>query len=299
MTRFLQFTSATVAIALLTVTQPGETLAEVSPGAYVVAVNNPLTYFAERLAGDAIDVRLPVPAGTDPAFWQPTVEDILMLQSAERILLNGAGYSPWLDKVAVSRRTLVVTSNEESWIPLKNQVTHSHGPQGEHAHGSYAGTTWMDLELAASQAGSVAAALATLLPDHTAKITGRLGELQQELFELDSGLQLCAAQLAGRQVIYSHPVYQYFERRYLLAGTSLHWEPDIMPTEEQWTTLGNMLGKQALFVWEAAPGEDIIAKLASMQLPFVTVNPAANRGEQDWLAVQRSNLARLEQHCGG
>ena len=70
-----------------------------------------------------------------------------------------------------------------------------------------------------------------------------------------------------------------------------------MPTEEQWTTLGNMLGEQALLVWEAAPGEDIIAKLASMQLPFVTVDPAANRGEQDWLAVQRSNLTRLTQHC--
>ena len=105
MIRFLQFTAALVFIALLTLAQPRDTSAETPSGAYVVAVNNPLAYFAGRLAGDAIDVRLPVPPDTDPAFWQPTVDDILLLQGAELILLNGAGYSPWLNKVSISRRT--------------------------------------------------------------------------------------------------------------------------------------------------------------------------------------------------
>ncbi len=297
MIRFLHLSIALVGIALLTLAQPRDTSAETPSGAYVVAVNNPLAYFAERLAGDAIEVRMPAPPGTDPAFWQPTVDDILLLQGAELIILNGAGYSPWLNKVSISRRSLVVTSSQESWIALEDQVTHSHGPQGEHAHGGYAGTTWMDLLLAATQAEAVANALATLLPEQAPEIDARLAELRNELATLDGEMKQCAAQLVDRQLIYSHPVYQYFERRYGLPGASLHWEPDSMPSEEQWRKLESALGDDALFIWEAEPEEAIAARMASMNLAFVVIDPAANSSEGDWMSVQQGNLLRLQAHC--
>lgn len=297
MNRLLQFTAVLASITLLATACARAAVAEAKPDAYVVAVNNPLAYFAERLAGDAIEVRMPAPGDVDPAIWQPDVEDILLLQGAQRILLNGAGYSPWLDKIAISRRTLVVSSERADWIALEDQVTHSHGPRGEHAHGGYAVTTWLDIELASSQAEAVAGALATLMPERAASIGAEMDRLRADLAALDQGFQRCARGLADRQLIYSHPVYQYFERRYELSGTSLHWEPDTMPTDVQWTALDQLLGANALFVWESEPADDIVAKMATMQLPHVVLNPAANRGEQDWLAEQQANLSRLESHC--
>ena len=59
--------------------------------AYIVVVNNPLLYFTQRLIGDAVEVRLLVPEAVDPATWQPTVADILQLQGANLVVLNGAG----------------------------------------------------------------------------------------------------------------------------------------------------------------------------------------------------------------
>ncbi len=266
---------------------------------YLVAVNNPLHYFSQRLSSGAVEVRLPAPAGTDPAPWAPAVEDVLQLQGAELVLLNGAGYSQWPGKVTLSASKLVVTSESarDQWIELEGQVTHSHGPEGEHAHGGYAITTWMDFDIAAGQAESIAEALTAALPEEASAIAERLAALQTDLTELDLAWQRCAKGLSGKALIYSHPVYQYFEQRYGLAGTSLHWEPDQMPSDEQWRQLQANLVADALFVWESEPAPEISSKMAGIGLASVVIDPAANRADQDWLAVQQANLAGVEAYC--
>jgi zinc transport system substrate-binding protein len=261
---------------------------------YIIAVNNPLLYFSQRLIGDDIEIRLPVPNDIDPATWQPAVDDVLLLQGAELLLLNGAGYSSWLNKVSVSPRKLVFTAGEkEQWIELSEQVTHSHGPGAEHAHGGYAFTTWMDMSLARTQAEAVAAALQKRWPEFADRIAANMLRLKEDLDELDLGYRWQARRLANRQLIYSHPVYQYFERRYQLPGESLHWEPDEMPPDVQWDELEAMISTRPLFIWEAEPAAEIAHKMALMGLPYVVVDPAANISSKDWLSVQRQNLVRL------
>jgi zinc transport system substrate-binding protein len=264
---------------------------------YVVAVNYPLQYFAMRLAGNKVDVRLLAPADTDPAEWQPTVEDVLQLQGAQLVLLNGAAYSAWLDKVAISSNRLVVTSERasEQWIELQGQVTHSHGPGGEHAHGGFAFTTWMDMSLARLQAESVAAALIDRWPDDANAVARNLEVLLADIDALDADYYEQSERLSGRQFVYSHPVYQYFERRYDLQGTSLHWEPDEMPGDEQWRELQRILADDTVFVWEAEPNADVAAAMHKNSINFVVVTPAANRAEADWLTIQRANIERLSE----
>jgi zinc transport system substrate-binding protein len=262
---------------------------------FIVAVNSPLQYFAQRLIGDEVEVRMPAPAGSDPAQWQPAVEDILQLQQAELILLNGAGYSHWLNKVSLSDHQLIDTSKaaSETLIRIETQVTHSHGPKGEHAHGDYAFTTWMDMDLARVQAQAVAAALRMRWPERRDDIDRNLTALIGDLQQLAEAYTETASHLQSRQLVYSHPVYQYFERRYGLPGTSLHWEPNIMPEEAQWDELRKVATESTLFVWEAEPSEDIALRMRDMAVEFVIVDPAANTAEDDWLIVQRANIAML------
>lgn len=262
---------------------------------YIVVVNNPLLYFTQRLIADEIDVRLLVPPGVDPAAWQPTALDVLQLQGAELLLLNGAGYSSWLDKVSISPRKIVITSQnaKHRWLELPGQITHSHGPGTEHAHGDYAITTWMDMSLAGKQAQAIADALQKRWPRLADTVAVRLQGLITDIDALDQGYQEQARRLAGRSLIYSHPVYQYFERRYQLPGNSLHWEPDVMPSDEQWAELQKMLSPDALFIWEGDPDTAISGRMAAQALPFVVVDPAANTSARDWLSVQQDNLTRL------
>ena len=292
-------TTALIALLIATVVACSEKSPPLIPDAtdapYLVAVNNPLQYFAQRLSGGAVEVRMPAPAGTDPAQWAPAVEDVLQLQGAELVLLNGADSSRWPGKVTLSASKLVVTGEpaHEQWIELEGQVTHSHGPEGEHAHGGYAFTTWMDMSLARVQAEAVAAALVKRWPEKRDQVNQNLAALVADIDALDAGYRDQADRLAGRQIIYSHPVYQYFERRYNLPGHSLHWEPDVMPDEEQWQELEQLRRENGLFVWEAEPDAAIVERMTAMGLESVVIDPAANRGDQDWLSVQKANLQRL------
>jgi ABC-type Zn uptake system ZnuABC Zn-binding protein ZnuA len=69
----------------------------------VYTVNYPLQYFAERIGGDRVDVRLPAPADVDPAYWSPGAETVAAYQGADLILLNGAGYAQWVQRASLPR----------------------------------------------------------------------------------------------------------------------------------------------------------------------------------------------------
>ena len=93
-----------------------------------VAVSNyPLLYFAERIGEGRIQVDYPVPTDVDPAFWYPEAEDVLVFQAADRVLLNGAGYEKWVERVSLPPSKLVDTAAgfRERWIALKDVATHS------------------------------------------------------------------------------------------------------------------------------------------------------------------------------
>jgi zinc transport system substrate-binding protein len=267
----------------------------------IVAINSPLHYFAERLAGDWANVTLPVPADIDPSEWRPTVKDILDLQQADMIILNGAGYSSWLDKVAMSPRKLVDTTAaaQSSLIKIDQETTHSHGPRGDHSHGNYATTTWMDLELAQQQASAIARAMVQRWPERRALVEIQQASLLKELAALDSQYANLAIRLAGRLIIYSHPVYQYFERRYGLSGRSLHWEPTELPSDDQWKELQILatVKNDAIFIWEDVPIPELKKRMQEMELESVVIQPAANRTLNDWFSEQQSNLERLASCC--
>ena len=295
-TRFVGFVTLVLSVLLITgcgddLSQGGEST-DTFP--YVVVVNNPLLYFTRRLIGDSVEVRLLAPADIDPATWRPSVADVLQLQGAELVMLNGAAYSSWLDKVALSPGKQVVTSAsvKDRWIARDGRVTHSHGPGGDHAHGDYAFTTWMDMNLARIQAETVSVALQQRWPEQSDTIAANLRELVNDLDFLDQSYREQTAQLAGRQIVYSHPVYQYFERRYQLPGRSLHWEPDAMPSDEQWVELEQMIDESSLFVWEGEPATAIQERMTKLGLAWVVIDPAANVGDSDWLSVQRDNIER-------
>ena len=80
--------------------------------ALVVTSNYPLYYFAIRITQGvdfALEVVLPDIEG-DPAFWIPSAEQVQVLQSADRVILNGAGAESWLNLISLNKRRLVDTS---------------------------------------------------------------------------------------------------------------------------------------------------------------------------------------------
>jgi zinc transport system substrate-binding protein len=261
----------------------------------VYTVNYPLAYFAKRIAGDRVEVVFPEMEG-DPAFWEPTPDQIAQFQQADLILLNGADYAKWIPKSSLPQSRMVNTAQglEDQFIALDGSVTHTHGPGGAHAHGDLAFTLWLDPEIAAKQASAVFDAISSKTEMDDSGLKSLLSDLQQ----LDAEQKKAFEAVGDRPLLGSHPVYQYLSRRYDLNMESVHWEPDSEPDQAMWRELEDILEthKADIMLWEDGPLPQVKKALEEKGIKSIVFNPCGNRpGQGDYLSVQQGNIKNLKE----
>lgn len=269
--------------------------------ALVVTSNYPLYFFASRITqgvGDAPEIVFPDVEG-DPAFWIPSAEQIQLLQFADAVILNGAGAESWLNLITIDRRRVVDTSLTitDRLIPLEGSVQHQHGPEGEHSHQGTAFTTWLDPQLAIAQAHALTDVLIELMPSGELGFRDNMTTLEQDLMALDARLVEVFAKLEGRPVLFSHPVYQYLQRRYNINGISMHWEPDEEPSIPDWIELQQILASHParIMFWENKPLSSTTQRLSNSGVTSITFQTTANKPDEgDYLSVMRLNANRIE-----
>ena len=272
----------------------------VSAAPTVYVVNYPLKYFTQRIAGNHMQVVFPAPPDEDPAFWKPDVATISAFQAADLIVINGATYAKWLEKTSLPKAKVVNTSAgfQDQYIEIKDSVTHSHGPAGEHAHTGTAFTTWLNFRFAAQQAKAIEAALSRLLPAQQATFAKQYASLEKDLMALDTSLEMLVDSQRTQPLVASHPVYQYFATRYGLNLQSVLWEPEVMPEDDQWNTLQALLAKHPAkwMLWEGEPMAGSVEKLQTLGVQSLVFDPCGNTPEQgDFLSVMQQNVENLRQ----
>ncbi len=271
----------------------------------ILAANHPLQYFAGRIAGTAAVVTQPAPAGEDPADWHPLPAQIRTFihecQKADLMLLNTPGYSRWLDWGSWAEARMVHTTGTFTDHLLRLEEpsqagTHRHGNGTAHGHGEWAGTVWLDPQLALRQAQATAAALARLRPTQAAEFDANLRGLENDLQALHRDWTQLLQGHEELPLLASHPVYQYFQKRYRLNLRSVHWEPDQMPDEAQWAELEALRQKHParLMLWEGTPLPAVGERLREMGIAVVVVSPGfAAPQKGDHLDLMRRNVAAM------
>ena len=265
----------------------------------VYVVNYPLQYFAERIGGEHVNVFFPAQANIDPAFWMPDTKTISDYQQADLILLNGAGYARWVNKVTLPRLRMVNTSAEfkDRYLEAAGILTHSHGSEGEHAHEALAFTTWIDFNLATRQAKAIAGALSRKRPDLRDIFQKNYAALEQDLMMLDNTIKQIVSENRTSPLVVSHPVYDYYARRYGLNIKSVHWEPDEIPTNEHMMELNRILKEHPAkwMIWEGEPKKESAEQLKTIGVNSLVFNPCGNTPDQgDFLSVMQQNVKNLK-----
>jgi zinc transport system substrate-binding protein len=266
------------------------------PRAYTV--NYPLKYFAERIGGEYIEVVFPAMEG-DPAYWNPDADTVRAFQEADLILLNGAGYAKWVDKVTLPGEKLVDTSKawKDRYVLVEDAMTHSHGPEGAHVHAGTAFTTWLDLSFAIEQARAIQEAFSSLLQEKGDAFQKHFDALAKDLSGLDRRIKDIVAAKKDQPLVGSHPVYQYLARRYGLNMKSVHWEPDEAPDAAMWMEFEKMLsGHPAQWmIWEGEPMDEVVKRLETLGVKSLVFDPCGNTPEEgDFLSVMKRNMENLE-----
>jgi len=161
------------------------------------------------------------------------------MQQSDIILLNGATYEKWQTSVSLPKRNIVDTSKyfHDQLIVMEEAVDHAHGPTGEHSHSGTAFTTWIDLNQAAFQVKAIKDAMAKQNVSSMDLLNRNFESLIEDLRALDTEINKISKGHSKVPVIASHPVYQYFARRYKLNINAVMWEPDVFPDEQMWKHL--------------------------------------------------------------
>jgi len=175
-------------------------------------------------------------------------------------------------------------------------VTHSHGKGSEHSHSGTAFTTWLDFEQATAQAEAIMKALSGKLPEESGLFEENFVALSKDLLAIDKEIKKIVARNPDVPLVASHPVYQYLARRYGLNVKSVMWEPEEMPTMEQWRELEHGLESHPArcMIWEGDPNPESVKKLENLGVESIVFDPCGNApGEGDFLTVMQTNVKNL------
>lgn len=265
----------------------------------VVYVSNyPLYFFASRIGEDKIDLRFPAESLKDPSEWTPPADTVAAMQKASLILLNGASFEGWLMNVSLPDTLLADTSEKFSdrLLPGGDVFTHSHGAEGEHEHQGTAFSTWLDLSLASMQAGAVKDALVRILPADQKQLESNFQALASQLTALDAAFRETASTGRDTYLVFSHPVYQYFQKGYGIKGKSLHWEAEDTVGHDMLHEIGHLKkdGDIAFMVWEGEPLPENVEKLNEEGIPSIVICPMGGApASGDFLQGMEQNLNTL------
>ena len=202
----------------------------------VVVTSQPLFEMATLLAGGRIDVQKIPPDNIASRLWKPNKEDVKRLQQADLILISGAGYEPWKDRVSLpgSRLKDTAVGYYSQFIRIPDAITHQHGPEGQHAHPGTVWATWLDPELAESQCTRVADLFAELLPDAPEKSSASITSIKTELAKTQTLAADLATRTADRKltVVGDSPNYHYLTSKLGWEFQYVHWDESQELTSE-------------------------------------------------------------------
>ncbi|MCB1094297.1 MAG: zinc ABC transporter substrate-binding protein [Verrucomicrobiae bacterium] len=265
----------------------------------------PTQYFTQRIGGDLVKVTCPVPEDEDAIFWMPDAKAIEQYQSADLIVLNGASFAKWVDKVNLPESRIVNTALplESKLIKFKDAIVHSHGKEGGHSHEGIDGHTWVDPENAKIQAGEIRNALILRLPDAHAAIEANYVALVADLDALDQEFKEIAD--AGMPpLLASHPAYNYIARHYGWNIENLNLDPAEAPSAETMAEISEKLKSHPAkwLLWESDPTPEGAQMLESefgvksiVFSPCELLPASEQKAGSDYLTVMRTNAEQLRQ----
>ncbi len=186
----------------------------------VVTTFYPLTYLAQQIGGDQIEITQLIPNNTEIHGWEPSASHIMSAEDANIIIYNGAGLDHWMEEdvlPALSNahdRTVVESTSGLTLIANQEHEHEGESGEEEHDHGMYDPHTWVSPYMAKLQAENIYNALVSVDPEHESYYTQRWTDLKGQLEQLDTAYSDGLSNASQNYIFVSHEAYGYLASRY-------------------------------------------------------------------------------------
>ena len=187
----------------------------------IVATFYPMYVFAQNVAAGIEGVRVENMADQSVGClhdYQLQTRDMVTLDGADALIINGGGMEQFMDKVLSLREDLPVIDASEGITFLPAMHSHHHDEyeeDDEHdEHEEVNPHVWLDPAMAAVQVKNIADGLAQADPAHAQAYKENGEKYIEKLNTLDAEIASELAPFAGRQIITFHEAFTYFAQAY-------------------------------------------------------------------------------------
>ena len=213
-------------------------------GAEVLCTTSIVGDVVRQIAGKDIDVFVLLGPDTDPHSFQLRPQDLVALQRADLVFINGLDLEAGLSNILESIENHVVSLSAD----LSDLLAGDHDAYDPHV--------WFDPTLVSAWVDIIGDQLSHLVPSLESEFQTRAATYQRDLAELDVWIQSTLDEIPAdrRLLVTDHHVYAYFARRYgfeqvgtVFPGLSTLSEPSARELAELVSTIES-LDIPAIFV---------------------------------------------------
>ena len=204
----------------------------------VVATTSVSCGLARQIAGDTINLKCLVEAGTDPHVYQPKPEDRKAIDSAQLILYGGYDFEPSLIKLIQSSSNPApkIAVNEVAVTsPLMSSEGHNHDQADKKNTEDKKEAdphVWNNAQNGIKIVQAIGKSLSTLRPDQVENYTKVTTQLVSELEQIDNWIKVQIATIpeGSRKLITTHDALGYYAQAY---GIPVEGALNGLSTDEQ------------------------------------------------------------------
>jgi zinc transport system substrate-binding protein len=263
----------------------------------------PLYDFAQKVGGDKVEVVNMVQPGQEAHDYEPSTAQIVGLNKADLILINGLGLEGWANNLSQNLKQKVVDTSKNVPLLEADGSQHEHD-EHEHNHGNLDPHIWLSIKNAKQQMKNIKDALVQIDPQNAEYYQQNYTRYAFLFDGLDAQYTQILSQAQNKNLVVAHAAFAYLANEYnltqhALTGVQSNTEPNAQ-------TLANMIlfvnqnNIKAVFFQDQVNNQvaqvierETNAKLYPLlTLEFITFEQQKN-GE-DYLSLMAKNLVFLQ-----
>ncbi|EGP5140960.1 zinc ABC transporter substrate-binding protein [Enterococcus faecium] len=275
----------------------------------IVTTFYPMYDFTKEIVGDEGNVKLLIPAGTEPHDFEPSAKERAEISDADVFVYNSSDMEFFVDSLkdsVDSKQTLMIEA-AKGIDRLESQEADEH-EESEEGHGhshEYDPHVWLDPVLAIKEVRTIAEELGEKYPDKKENFTKNADAYIKKLEALDQKYSDELKDATNRTFVTQHAAFAYLANQYDLKQVAISGvSPDQEPTPSRLAELKEFVKKNNIKViyFEENASSKVAETLSNETgVKLEVLNPLESltneqiKAGENYISVMEKNLKALKE----
>lgn len=278
----------------------------------IVTTFYPMYDFTKNIVGDEGEVKLLIPAGSEPHDYEPSAKDMTTIHDADVFVYHNENMESWVPKAAKGWKTgspnMVEGTKNMVLLPGSEEAGHHHDHGEEGHHHAYDPHTWVSPQMAIKEVMSIKDQLAKLYPKKAKQFTTNAEKYLSKLKKLDADYTAALSEAKQKSFVTQHAAFGYLALDYGLKQVPIAGlTPEQEPSASRLAELKDYVEKNGIkYIYFEKNANDKIAQTLAKEakVNLAVLNPLESLTKkqladgEDYLSVMKENLKSLEKTTG-